>query len=484
MNYRKINLSILKDNYFLVLLFFQLLFFFTIFGPLNILSYDLNPYIDNYDGPSYYNFKFDNLKIILSQHRTFGFPLIMKLYRVFDFNLIYWAHYNFIIYASSIILLYFSLKQINSNENFLFVFCLGLVVSNSLYAYIGQYTELISISFVLISISLSLFAIKRQKVKYYILFSIFMFFSYQIRPSMVVFILFPLIFSFFYKIFLNKNFRIIYLFFSTLSPLAIFLILRLIIVNDFGLVSFNGGMAGNAIHYLETTEEKSLKQNNQNLAKIFLERKKKLPYPCNLDNYQEKVEYYKKKHKKLYGQYPCWNEYFMSTWLDVIKLKKNLEPFSENDLRNDVPWLHYKTLASFWTEVGDNVEVDKTIKDFSKDVYNQNKFSIIKKIAKSPIYFFKFQRDKNINLIIFYIILMFIIFIFGKNTKYENKKISLELIFLFSFILITFLNLLLLYGHQNGNIRAVLIQTFYFIPICMSYLIYLIKINSKFSFFL
>ena len=88
MNYRKINLSILKDNYFLVLLFFQLLFFFTIFGPLNILSYDLNPYIDNYDGPSYYNFKFDNLKIILSQHRTFGFPLIMKLYRVFDFNLI------------------------------------------------------------------------------------------------------------------------------------------------------------------------------------------------------------------------------------------------------------------------------------------------------------------------------------------------------------------------------------------------------------
>jgi hypothetical protein len=470
-----------KNNYFFFLLFFQVLVFFYIFGPFNFGPTTYRNLINNYDGPSYYNFSFDNLKIVLSQHRTFGFPLFMKLYRMIDNDLFFWPHINFLIYISAINLLYFSLLRFNFNKIFIFLLCFGLVLSFSLYQYLNQYTEVISISFLLASISLMLLMIKYKLKKYYILFTFFLFFTYQIRTSMVIFVLFPVIFSLFYKFFINNNFKLKIIALLSLTPLFLFILLRFFVVNDAAPVSFNVGMAGNSIRYLEETDLKKLTKENQKLAKIFLERKKKLPYPCNLNGkHNEKVTYYKKLGRQNnYGQDPCWNKYLMGVWLDVIKIEKGMEPFPNGDSRNIAPWLHVETLANFWNEAGDNVKVNKIIKSFSFDVYMQNKKKVFLKIIKSHYYFIKMQRHENRNLLTIYAFLMIILFVFINTEKKDNKKFGLEMTFSLSFMIITLINLPILYVHENGDPRASLVQTFYFIPILASYLIYLFLINSK-----
>ena len=115
---------------------------------------------------------------------------------------------------------------------------------------------------------------------------------------------------------------------------------------------------------MEKIDHNQLKKENQILAKQFLETKKKLPFPCNLNNSEEKYNHV--NNKKYFGQFPCWGEYLMSSWLDVIKIKNNIQPFPQGDERNIAPWLHVKTLSSFYNSVENNVEINKILKNFSK----------------------------------------------------------------------------------------------------------------------
>ena len=174
----------------------------------------------------------------------------------------------------------------------------------------------------------------------------------------------------------------------------------------------------------------------------------------------------------------------MSNWLELIKINLNIEPFEANDSRNVNPWIFLPSLANFWQEkevIKKNVYIDRQFINFSKNVYQLNYKKVIKKLMKSPINFLKLQRDINgILIILFFFLILPLIFIINKSDENNESSVQ-ELILTLSFIIITLGNFLVLYIHQNGDPRAVIIQTFYLIPILLSFLGYLIhrNLNSK-----
>ena len=125
--------------------------------------------------------------------------------------------------------------------------------------------------------------------------------------------------------FLNKNLYLKKIAFFSLVPLIIFIIIRYFVVGSLGLVSFNSNIAATALVHLTEDQNSSIKNRKSKNCKKFLERKRKLPYPCNLDLNQDQISYYSQdenlayKGGILYGQYPCWNMYQSTAWLELIK---------------------------------------------------------------------------------------------------------------------------------------------------------------------
>ena len=465
-----------KNFLFFILIALQVCVFLFIFGPYKIFIYDLKMYLDTMDAPGYLDYDFKSLETIFNNPRSFGLPLILKVYKLFDIQFKYWSIFNYLIYIFCINFFYHSLTKKSLDKIFVFLFCLGLIFHLPLYNHLTYWGEILSISFILIGYSF--FFLSFDKKKYLIISTVFLFISYQIRPSMLIFVTFPVFYSIFYNLFFYKKFKIINITLIFVIPFLIFCTLRYLVVNDFGLISMNYGLSGNAIIYLEKTDIKKLKEKNQILAKNFLERKKKLSYPCNLDDTEIKNSYFEKKYdKKFYGQNQCWSEYTMLTMLEVIKQKNNKQPFKDGDIRNFEPWSHVKTLTLFWAQ-NNSVEIDNVLKDFAFDVYLNSKKQVFLRFLSSPVYFLKLQRDRNINLVVIYILVLSILVVLIKKKKTIISN-YFELTFLLYFIPITVLNLLVLYIHQNGEERASITQNFFFIPVTFSYLIYFILNNLK-----
>ena len=469
-------------NLFIIL--FQLIISFIVLTPF-LINYDLKVYTEIMDGPGYMNFDFSNIKIILDQQRTFGGPLIIKLYQIFDENLLHWPKFIYIIYSLSNLILLNSLIKFNFSKIFSFFLILGLTFSNTLYAYTAYLSELLGISFVILFISFFFHSLRTNKLFYYIIFSLFLFFSYQIRPGFVVFVFLPIIYFFL------RNFRLNYkiLLFS-FSPLIIFLAIRFFLVGSIGLVSFNAGLPAHSMVYLTKDEIPKLSITNQKLARKFFERKNNIYYPCNLDSIDKQYEFFKtnKKYEEpykknpytdiTYGQYPCWNDYHMITWLETIKILKGIEPFDNESYKNQIAWLHVKTLANFWNEAAPLTEVNNVLLEFSSEVLSLHKKEIFIRFLKSPMYLIKLHRDADVNLLVFYIIVIFLVIFFKrqKNINY-NKGVSEEVILIGTFAFITVGNLIILYLHQNGTPRDVMIHTFYLVPVIMSYIVFLVYKN-------
>ena len=477
--------SLTFKNSIFILIFLQIIVFVFIFGPLSLNKINLNISLFR-DFPSYWFFDFSSIKVILGQHRTFGFPLIIKIYRLFDYDLVFWPKFIYILFSISNFFLFYSLSRLSFNRVFSLCFLLGLTVSQSLLVYLTWWTELFSISFLMITLALMFLSIKTNKIYYYLLFSFFLFFCYQIRPSFVVFTLIPVIFCLLNYLFFNKNMYFKRITFFSLAPLIIFILIRYFVVGSLGLVSFNSNIAATALVHLKDDQIPLLKIENQKFAKRFLERKRKLPYPCNLDLNQEQIAFYNQdenlayKGATIYGQYPCWNMYQSTAWLEIIKIYSNIEPFLNDEKRNLVAWEHVPTLANFWQDkriVQQNAEMDSQLVDFSNDVLKQNYKKIFKKIIKSPINLMKIQRDRNGNLIIFYILLILPIIFLIKQYETKDKNHKFEFVLTLSFLIITIPNLMILSVYANGDPRSVVLQTFYLIPISMSYLIFLIHMN-------
>jgi len=469
-----------------ILITIQILVGIVVLTPF-LINYDLTVYKDIMDGPGYINFDFTNLKIILDQQRTFGAPLIIKAYSLFDKELSNWPNFIFIIYSFSNLILFYSLIKINFSKTFSFLFVLGLICSNTLYSYTAYLSELLGISLVILALGFFFLGTKRNNIFLLFIFSIFLFLSYQVRPGFVVITLFPIFYYFFRN--LKINFKII---FFSLGPLVFFLILRFILIGHIGLVSFNAGLPAHSMIYLDRNEIDKLSSYNQELAAKFFERKEKLYYPCNLDSTTEQYMFFNSKkrfeepYKNIpysdvtYGQLPCWNDYHMMTWLETIKIIKKIQPFEEGDDRNEIAWNHVKTLADFWNKSAPLNEINSVLVNFSSDVMKIHKKEIFFRFLKSPVYLLKLHRDLNSNLILLYIIIFLCILFLNRQPKNDQKSIynlSNETIFFISFLFITGGNLIILYLHQNGTPRDTLVHTFYLVPLVMSYIAFLIHKN-------
>lgn len=475
---------VIKDFkfYFYTLIFFQILIFFLIFGPYEFFNLDLNVYKDSGDGPSYLNFSFESVQSILGDHRTFGLPLFLKVYQFFDKDLIHWPKLNYLLYIFSINFFLYSLLRIGFNSLFSFIGCFSLLISYNFYLYFSYWTEILSIVFCILSLSFFFLILSDRKNKLfkYILFTFLIFFMYQVRPSFIIFIFFPILYSIISNRFLNTKYNSISFLSMCLLPLIIFLILRFLLVGNFSLVSFNGGPAANAIILLERTDIKNLKYENQLFAKKIIEKRKKLPFPCNLEKESERALHIK---GDLYGQKTCWNEYFMLAWMEAILENKGLTPFPKDDPRNVDAWNHTKTLGVFFNQVGNNVGSDKILLNFAMDVYSENKFSIFKRILESPYHFLRYYRDYYKNqFLLFYLIIFFLVIFYKNDPKIKLTKniVDKELIMIFTGFIIWILNLLLFYGHQNGELRALQIQNFFLVPLFFSYFVYLVVIKKNY----
>ena len=122
-----------------------------------------------------------------------------------------------------------------------------------------------------------------------------------------------------------------------------------------------------------------------------------------------------------------------------------------------------KTLENFMNKTGSNVEPDRILIDFAKDVYLENKLYILSRIIKSPYYLFEQFRDIYRNQFVIFYFIIFTIAIFKKKIISENPNREIfdkEFVIVFTGFVIFMLNQVLLYGHQNGDPRAVQVIKF------------------------
>ena len=237
--------------------------------------------------------------------------------------------------------------------------------------------------------------------------------------------------------------------------------------------------------YLEKSEIDELSPYNQELANKFFKKKRKLYYPCNLDSLADQYSFFNSNKRFeepyknnpytdiTYGQLPCWNDYHMMTWLETIKIIKKIEPFEEGDDRNEIAWIHVKTLSDFWNKSAPLNEINSVLVNFSSEVMKIHKKEIFFRFLKSPVYLLKLHRDLNSNLIFLYIIIFLCILFLNRQPKNDKKffyNLSNESILFVSFLIITGGNLIILYLHQNGTPRDTLVHTFYLVPLVMSYI--------------
>jgi hypothetical protein len=472
------NFTKLELNY----IFFIILLLVFLAIPSHIFPLQMN--ILEADAPSYIDFKFDSFSSLFNQHRTFGLPLIIKFYEIFSKTLYLWPHINFTVFALSCIFLLNILLYLNFNKFFSFLFSAGILGSYNLYYFFRSWSEIFSVCFIIIALCFFLLSIKKNKNHFFFLFSFFLFYSYQIRPSFIIYItIFPSFFFFYY--FLNKSFFflqkkiLLKTLISVFVPLFFFIMVRFFLSGHIGIAPFAGvNIAGHATFYLND-KTVSRVYDNKEFTKSLIERKKKHKFPCNIniidfDKYS--LEFY--EVKKL-----CFNINVMSGWLEMIKQEKNIQPFPNNDKRNFNAWEHVYTLANFFTAAGDNNLVDKKLSNYAWEIILlDNKYLHFKWFFYSffQSFYLQFLSQKNLLFIYFFIIFFYTGSFFSKKKFVLKKKFDPTITSLvLSIILCHFFSLLLLATTNIPYIRALASQSVLFAPLIMTFVAYCLYENRN-----
>lgn len=435
------------------------------------------------DGPSYIDFIFHPFSSLFNQHRTFGLPLIIKLYQVFSKTLHLWPYINFLFFSLSCVFLLNTLLYLNFNKFFSFLFSLGILGSYNLYYFFISWSEIFSVSFIIITLCFFLLSIKKNKNLFFFLFSLFLFYSYQIRPSFIVYILmFPSFFLFYY--YLNKSLFclqkkiFVKTIISVFIPFFLVVVIRLFMGGHIGVASFSGvNIAGHATFYLNN-ETVNRVNNNKEFIKYLIERKKKQKFPCNIniDEFNKYfLDFYEVKNE-------CFNYNVMSGWLEMIKQEKKIQPFPDGDKRNFNAWEHVYTLSNFFTTTGNNNLVDKKLSSYAWEVIlTENKFLHFKWFFYSFFKSFYIQLSSQKNLLLIYFLIYFIYFgsIFPKKNllikKFDPTIISLVL----STIICQFLSILLISVSNFPSFRILSSQSILFTPVIMTFAAYFLYENRN-----
>ena len=472
------NFSILEINIiFLFLYFFATIILFSSFGDL-ILSKSFPRKMNLLEGDSYsyLSFSFENLNTILSQHRSFGLPLILKGYIIVDSNLKYWPLVTFFFYIlSNNIMLNFFLKN-NINKLFASSFSALIFCSSNVWEFTFGWTELWAISFFMLSLAILSSSISKPSQIKFITLSLTIFMTYQIRPSFIFLLIIPIFYAFLF--FLKKNYSLFKkIVFASFIPLAIFLTCKFFITKDLGLTPFTGvQLSGHAVFYLDDETIKNM-SNKDNIvfAKKILEKKKKLSHPCN-PNITNNLE------KEYIHQY-CWGIYLMESWVEMIKQETGITPFL-NDNKNIESW-KFMNLDSFFGKIKNNILIDKKLKSFSIEILQLNLKDHFIWICKSiPLILTSFIAHPGIIkiIIISFSSIVFLIF-FSKKKNFNKMKFfnnnNEEYIF-FSILIYSLISMVFFAALHVPNQRTASVQFIFLIPACVSYILYRIvkkKIN-------
>ena len=431
------------------------------------------------DAFSFYYYNFSNLENFLSQYRSFGGPVIVSIYKFFSNDLQFWGQANFLFFSISLIILFYSLIYFGVRKYFSFFFVIGVLGSTKLWWYFTSWSEVLSVSFIILSFSFYLLSHKFKSVYLYIIFSFLLFFTYQIRPLFITYVVTFVIFEIYLIKFREKqklNFRNLKLVYFIITPLIIFLFFRFIITGHFGIAPYMGAHVGaHGLFFLDKESIVNVSKKNEKFASDILKRKLKQKYPCNL-NFNELQKLNENHYPK------CYAFNTMSLMLEMIKYKEPKEPFANNDPRNFNSWQYVTTLDKFFMSVENYNKIDQELKSFSFEIIKPELVNFTKIFLSNIKDSYKIQILSNKKLIYLYSIIILIIstlIIFSKNLK---NKFTQKLFFknnelLMFFLISNLITIVLLSLIHMPKIRIMSVQGIFFIPIIFSYTISIIIDN-------
>ncbi len=467
--------SIEINSLFSLLYLLSLVILFTPFGEFFLSeSFPRKMNLNTGDSGSYINYSFESLEIILSQHRSFGLPLILKLYTFFDEKLIYWPFITFLFYIISNNFMLNTLITNNFSKVFSCIFCFLVFMSYNVWEYTFGWTEIWGISFFILSISLMIISINKKNIFILLLFSITLFYTIQIRPSFIFIVFFPIIFSIYF--YLNKNYIIFAkLILASLTPLIFFIILKFSLTGSVGITSFTGvQLSGHAGFYLNEKTLSKIKDNeNREIALNFYEKKKNFSKPCDINSLN-------KKNKNSIHKY-CWNIYLMQLWLDIVKQEINITPFNEDDKKNFEAW-KYTNLDHFFGKIKNNVLIDKKLSNFSAEIIKINFKEHIIWSLNSMIFTLKtvFLHPAIKNLLLISSIILIYYYFFRKKDIQNNilRDKSYENVLFISILMFSLISLIIFGLLHIPHQRTAGVQFIFLIPSIVGFITHLMFRNK------
>ncbi len=257
----------------------------TLFAALVVL-HGVTPLIVT-DSVSYLSFKFGSLSSDLMQIRTVGYPLVLSLYRLLTPRLTFLPQVQVLIFYVSVFTFYWGLRRYGCQRWTAFaatapLFCQRIVPTFAPYVL----TEVLASAFAIFSAGF-LFVVVSGTRRWlaWIGLAFFVFLAYQVRPAyLFLSLLFPVLGSVLAA--LSSNDRPLTLSWkalfvritvATTVPLIVFCFLRLLVVGNFGLVSFAGfNVIGTATQFLNERVEKALPDRFRPLAAAMMEERDRI----------------------------------------------------------------------------------------------------------------------------------------------------------------------------------------------------------------
>ena len=384
----KKNLNI----WFLILFLLMIIFGYT----LHYFNYfEMNPVMIG-DSISYVMFPLNDLKEMLSSHRTFGLPLIIKIYNNFFNGYELWPYILYFFYCLALFTLFFNLEKIGLNKPLNIIICTSFLINHGMVNGLGFLeTETLIQIFLVLILSLTI-KYSFEKSKYTFSLLVFLiFYTYQIRPNLAILVFLTPFWIFIICYFLQKNSikialknSIMLLLCSTIILIS-FISLRYLYTSTFGLASFGGVViSGQATSYLNNKNINNLDGKELALAKKIIQKRSSLSPPCNKLLFTENERNY------------CGNSFIVASWLSAIEL---INGTKIKDLRSEDPSINKKLGLYFSIN---NVEINDLLKNYSLKILKVEKKQWVNRyvyeILRSLDFYISFIF-KNGQFLVFYI---------------------------------------------------------------------------------
>lgn len=362
----KLN-QICHDTKFLKILFlFQCLILLIYTRSTHYLDY----YADVGDEPSYILFDFSSLKTILGGHRTFGLPLVLRVFYSFFHSYVYWPCFQICVYILSIFILLTCLFKADYNKLLALIFCSIILWYRNMIQYFPFIlTEPLAASLVNVTLGVIVLNFYRPTYLRYTLIGVLSLLMPVVRPSLAYVSLVLPIWFLILEVCSGFSLRKIQ-FRPTLklavfawTPLIILCGVRLLVLGQLGVVSMAGGLlSGHAGYYLAEHDIPALPEDLRSFAQKILERKSHLSPPCNETPVDEGV-FGIRRGVTIHEE--CFGPILMTTWSEAIYEAKNQLPVVEVE-KNWEPWKFVRTLSGYHNLY--DYQIDARLAYYSKAV--------------------------------------------------------------------------------------------------------------------